>query len=96
MSLEKFVALLDERIDIGLRKNIQGNPKPGKHEYLSAKETAQLLSISTVTLRRYTREGIIAGAYRIKNVVKYRKDEVEKSLQTIKAVKHSRKQPFTN
>lgn len=94
MSLEKFVALLDERIEIALSKQAKGSTNQDNHVYLSARRTAQLLGISTVTLRRYTREGIITGAYRIKNVVKYRKDEVEKSLQTIKTVKYSRKQQF--
>ena len=48
-------------------------------EWLTRKETAELLKVSLVTLHNWSKNGILQ-AYKIGNRVRYRKDEIEKSL----------------
>lgn len=52
-------------------------------EFLTRRETAHLLGISLVTLNEWTKEGKVKG-YRVGSRVRYKRHEVEQSLQTIK------------
>ncbi len=52
-------------------------------EYLTREETAQLLSITTVTLWRWTNRGTLQS-YGIGNKVYYKRKEIEESLILLK------------
>ncbi len=49
------------------------------NEYITRKETSQILGISLPTLNEYTKRGLIPS-FRIGSRVRYKKDEVLKSL----------------
>lgn len=53
-------------------------PQPD-NEYISRKETSQILGISLPTLNDYTKKGLVPS-YRIGARVRYKKEEVFKSL----------------
>jgi len=59
-------------------------------ELLTRKETAALLSISLVTLSKWTNQGRLT-AYRIGTRVRYKADEVKSALIEIKSTKYQRK-----
>lgn len=52
-------------------------------EYITRKETALFLGISLPTLSKFTKEGLIP-AYRISSRIRYKRHEVENSLNRIK------------
>ncbi len=57
--------------------------------YLTSKETASILKISLPTLRKLTRNSVLKG-YRLGKAIRYRSDEVETALRSMKYIKHSR------
>lgn len=61
-------------------------PTPEPLEYITRKETAQILGVSLVTLNEWTKTGTIQG-YRISSRVRYKKSEV---LNSLTKVKHGR------
>lgn len=65
----------------------QPEPAPKESEFITRQKTAQFLGISLVTLNEYTKKGIVTG-YRIGSRVRYKKQEIENSLQKIKSVKY--------
>lgn len=67
---------------------IQTNISTVKHEteFITRKQTAELLGVSLPTLGKWTKEGIIP-AYRISSRVRYKLSEVQESLSKIKAAK---------
>ncbi len=56
---------------------------PQQTEYLTRKETANLLRVSLVTLHEWTRKGIVTG-YRFNSRIRYKQDEVEGAAKEIK------------
>lgn len=58
-------------------------------DYLTKKETAQLLRLSLPTLQRLTNSGKIK-AYRIGRRVLYQSDEVTEALKSIETLKYKR------
>lgn len=71
--------------------NNSQNPPPPDNELISRKETSQILGISLPTLNEYTKRGIIPS-YRIGSCVRYKKEEVLKSLDERRFTKgHSTK-----
>lgn len=52
-------------------------------EFLTRKQTAIILGISLVTLSEWTKQGKVKG-YRIGSRVRYKRDELNQSLQSIK------------
>lgn len=52
-------------------------------EYITRKEAAKLLGISLPTLNSYSKQGIVP-AYRIGSGVRYKKEEVLRSLSKVK------------
>lgn len=52
-------------------------------EFLTRKQTSTILGISLVTLNEWTKEGKVKG-YRIGSRVRYKRNEVEQSLLSIK------------
>lgn len=65
------------------------NPEPTIPEFLTRKETSQLLNVSLVTLHDWTMSGIIP-AQRIGTRIRYKKSEVLQSLKDIKTIKYRR------
>ena len=63
-----------------LKKSL--TPKSSE-EYLTRKEVSKLLGVSLVTLNDWDKKGIIKP-YRIGNLVRYKKREIEDSLKEIK------------
>lgn len=51
-------------------------------QFLTRKETAELLSISLPTLHSYTKDGLITS-HRIGGRVLYRLDDIEKAITTL-------------
>jgi len=52
-------------------------------EYLTRKDTAKTLGVSLPTVDAYTKDGILKG-YRVGSRVRYKKHEVEASLNQIR------------
>jgi excisionase family DNA binding protein len=65
-------------------------PPPLQTEYLTRKEVCKLLQVSEVTLLEWTKAGIIKG-YRIQSRIRYKRSEVEESLQRIDNIKYRRR-----
>lgn len=82
--LNEFEAIQKQWIKEVLSESGQsGHLKKEETELLNRYETAQILGISLPTLNHYTKTGIITG-YRLGSRVRYKKQEVLKSLQTFK------------
>lgn len=58
-------------------------------EYLTRKEVCRLLQVSEVTLNEWTKSGVVTG-YRIKTRIRYKRSEIEDSLQQVKSLKYRR------
>lgn len=59
------------------------NSSKKDEEYLTRKDTAKTFEISLPTLDNYTRKGVIKG-YRFGSRIRYKKSEVEASLNQIR------------
>jgi excisionase family DNA binding protein len=63
--------------------NLFNNPQPEKEkQILTRKETAEMLAVSLPTLHTYTKEGKIKS-FRLGHLVRYRLEDVYKSLTLI-------------
>jgi excisionase family DNA binding protein len=88
MPLPEFETLLRECI----RAEMQAQnkvPAISPMELITSNEAAKILRISLTTLRKYVIDGHIP-ALRIKNTKRFRRDQVEAALVSIKTIKHSR------
>jgi hypothetical protein len=64
--------------------NLFNNPQPEKEkQFLTRKETAEMLSISLPTLHKYTMQGLVKST-RLCGSVRYRLQDVYNSLSEIK------------
>lgn len=68
---------------------IPNNEQEKDNQLLTRKETAGLLQVSLVTLDDWSKKGFLQS-YRIGNRIRYKKEEVEKSLQQVKNLKYKR------
>jgi excisionase family DNA binding protein len=59
-----------------LAQNFQPAQPP---EYLTRHEVAEILKVSLVTLSDWNKKGIL-NPYRLGNLIRYRRDEIEKAL----------------
>jgi hypothetical protein len=87
VSLEELTSLIAETIESKL--NRLKSPPSENIDYLTRKETADLLRISLPTLHLYTRNGQLKG-YKISSKILYKRDEIEASLVEIEALKYKR------
>jgi excisionase family DNA binding protein len=84
-----FQVLLDELSSIQskideLKKSLSQSTKiPPEEVFLTQKETAQLLGVSTVTLWAWERKNLLKS-YRIGNLKRYKKSEILASPKLIK------------
>ena len=79
-ALETLIYKTMRRVFDELELKEQGKPK--EKNYLSRKETANLLKISLVTLNTLTASGKLTS-YRIGKRILYKEDEVEQALTQI-------------
>ncbi len=85
--LEQLKKELSDTVRSEFEKYIKGiNPQKAEVEYLSRKQAAALLQISLPTLSKWTLEGLLTG-YRISSRIRYKRSEVEESLNSIKTLK---------
>ena len=81
LTVEEFEKLISEIIDKKLNQfNDEAANRNAPDELLSRKEAAKLLKISTVTLDRYKREGVIEEATRFGKPVKFFKSHLMNAL----------------
>jgi len=64
-------------------------PEKVNTDYITRKEAASILGVSLPTLALWAKRGIIPS-YRISSRVRYKRNEVENSLNKVKSIKHSR------
>lgn len=74
---DSLISRLDQRL-----ADLVNKPEPEPIKYLTRQETADLLSISLVTLHDWSRKKIL-NPYRLGNRVYYRSDEIDQSLKQI-------------
>ena len=83
MEVEQLAAFISDAVAAQFNKYFEQLQDQRPTEFLSRKETAKLLGVSLVTLHDLTQNGTVPG-YRIGSLVRYKRHEVEKALQTIK------------
>lgn len=66
-----------------IRQSFQVEEREREVEYLTRKEAAKLLKISLVTISDWNKKGILKP-YRIGNLIRYKRDEIEAALIQIK------------
>jgi excisionase family DNA binding protein len=77
--LNELITVISETVKIEFeRQNGLSTPQPD-NEYITRKETAQILGISLPTLNEYTKRGLVPS-FRIGSQIRYKKDEVLKSV----------------
>lgn len=64
-------------------------PQPDPSEFITRKETAQILNVSLVTLNEWTKNGTLQG-YRIGSRIRYKKNEVLSSFEKVQQLKFRR------
>ncbi len=69
---------------------INNIPPPEEVEYITRKETAQILGVSLPTLNEYTKTGTIQGYKCGARSIRYRKSEVLGSFEKLQQVKFKR------
>lgn len=62
-------------------------PQIPQVEFLTRKETSNLLKVSLVTLHQWTKTGLIQG-YRISGRIRYKSTEIESALQAMQTIKN--------
>jgi len=85
ISLSSLEEMIDKVVNNALAKQVTFSPlqKTGavtQNQFLTRKEAAKLLGVSLVTLDEWSKTGVIA-AYRISSRVRFKRDELEDSLQ---------------
>jgi len=86
--LDQLQTAISEAVKCEFQKFSNVAP-PEEVEYITRKETAQILSISLVTLHDWTKSGTLQG-YRIGSRVRYKKTEVLNSLTKVQQIKFRR------
>lgn len=86
--LEEFKTVLSETVKQEVEKF--NRPQPEKPtEFITRKETARILGVSLPTLNDWTKRGLFP-CYRIASRVRYKKEEINSSLQLVKSLKYGR------
>jgi excisionase family DNA binding protein len=78
----RIADIVDQKFRSILSGITQLPPNNLSSEFLSRKDTAKLLGVSLVTLNEWTKTGKVQG-YRIASRVRFKRAEVEASLQKI-------------
>ena len=88
LPIQEFETLIRECIRSELQAGKNEEPK-APEEYLTSRETQALLRISAPTLRKYSKS-LQLKRYKIGSALRYCKQEVLQSLQSIHTTKHNR------
>jgi excisionase family DNA binding protein len=86
--LEQLKSELSDTIKKDIEKllSLYQTPPQKENDFLTRKQAAALLGISLVTLGDWTKTGKVTG-YRIASRVRYKRNELEKSLSQIQTFK---------
>ena len=76
--------VLNEETSKNIQKTTSTDP-----EFITRKETCQILGVSLPTLNSFTKQGIIIG-YRISSRVRYKKSEILEAFTKISTLKYRR------
>lgn len=79
---EEFTKQLESSIRLTVEACLKNIERPTQNRLLTREETAKLLSISLVTLWKWTNDNVIP-AHRIGNRVRYKEVEIIEALQKI-------------
>ena len=91
ISAPELITLIHEAIKAEVEKIIPAQKPQSETEYITRKETAQILGISLPTLHDWSKTGIIPS-YRISTRVRYKKSDIEASLGKVESFKYGRNQ----
>ena len=76
--------LSEVRVELqSITQNFQPQKQP---EYLTRKEVAKILKVTVVTLSDWDKKGVLKP-YRLGNLIRYKRDEIDQALITIYAKK---------
>ena len=65
-------------------------PKDKTPEYLTRKETAEMLGVSLPTLHSYVKRGYLTANRVGEKTVRFRREDVEKALNAVEPIKYRR------
>ena len=65
-------------------------PKDTTPEYLSRKETAEMLGVSLPTLHSYVNKGYLTAQRVGEKTIRFRKEDVENALKAVEPIKYRR------
>ena len=77
--LNELMTVISEAVKIEFEKQNNQTAQPPDTEYLTRKETAKILGISLPTLNDWSKRQLLPS-YRIASRIRYKKEEVLKSL----------------
>jgi len=97
MQKQIFLNLTHEELQAMIRNGVmeglqafKAEPPKAQDEFISTKLACAILKVSAPTLRRFVREGHVP-AYRVRSVIRYKRNEVEAAAQQVRYLKHARK-----
>ena len=91
ISFEQLQNSIQSIVQNEVQKIVSGLPVPTAPapEFITRKETAEILGISLVTLHEWTKNGVIP-AQRIGTRVRYKRSDVYSSLKDVETLKYRR------
>lgn len=82
ITIGELTTVISETVSNEVNRILSLQKQPQQPEYFTRKETAKLLGISLVTLNSWQKNGLVP-AYRINTRVRFKKEDVFKSLSKI-------------
>lgn len=94
LSLEEFSTaikgIVAEEMKTAFTQLSASLPKDTTPEYLTRKETAEMLGVSLPTLHSYVKKGYLT-AHRVgEKTIRFRKEDVENALNAVEPIKYRR------
>ena len=89
LTAEELKKLISEAVRIELQNN-QPEVREETTELLTRNQLAEMLQVTTVTLWKWEKEGIIEPV-RFNNQVRYRREDINKTLSDLKDMKYKRR-----
>ena len=87
---ETIKGIVAEEVKNALTAISEIMPKDTTPEYLSRKETAEMLGVSLPTLNSYVKKGYLT-AHRVgEKTIRFRKEDVENALNAVEPMKYRR------
>ncbi len=87
ISVDELKSMIADAVEQSVH-DLLPKPKP-ESTYLTRNETAKKLSVSLVTLHKWTKEGIVKG-HHINTRVRYKSEEVDKALREMESIRNKR------